>query len=82
MTSPVRPGFVPPQTPRPATADACVAAQRAFFEAAMGQARAAAAPQTPPTAKPAQPALQPTRAEPVAAPERLARPGSLLDIRV
>ncbi|HYF23352.1 MAG TPA: hypothetical protein VD929_08145 [Caulobacteraceae bacterium] len=81
MTSPVRPGFVPPQTPRPQAADARVAAQRAFFEAAMGQARAAAAPQTPP-ARPTQATVPPARAEPAAAPERLARPGSLLDIRV
>lgn len=76
--NPLRPnltGQSPLQTPqRPAQS----AAQRAFFQAAMSQAQPAAAQASPqaapvhrvPTALPAEP------------PQRVLRPGSLLDIRV
>lgn len=70
------------------------AAQRAFFDAALGKATGAPqqtqAPATPaPTAlvqTPAQAAPQPVQrmpaAQPAEAPARILRPGSLLDIRV
>ena len=59
--------------------EAARAAQRAFFEAALGGASAVAspgqkiAPSTP---------VQPSRADPSTPPTRLLRPGSLLDIKV
>ncbi len=59
-----------------------LAAQRAFFAAALGQAQApaAATPQPQPQARPASVARIPDpAAEP---PQRILRPGSLLDIRV
>lgn len=75
-----------PARPDAAKAEAIKAAQRAFFEAAMGQPQAAAAP-TPAskTAAPAQAAgrVVPTASQVGAAePNRFARPGSLLDIKV
>ncbi len=63
------------------------AAQRAFFDQALG--KATGAPQAQPQATPV--AVQPARGEPVQrmptaqpaeAPTRILRPGSLLDIRV
>ncbi|MBC6983195.1 hypothetical protein [Caulobacter sp. 17J80-11] len=106
MTSPIRPGFTPVQTPQPSAARADArAAQRAFFQQALGEARAnIGAPQSPaptqlqpqPAARaqpvaapePVRPAVQtaatpaPARAEANGQPQRLLRPGSLLDIRV
>ena len=81
MAAPIRP-FVPPQLPlRPeGPSEAARAAQRAFFNQALGQARGIAQPaEAAPTRTQAvaQPALDP--AAPV---ERLLRPGSLLDIKV
>lgn len=82
MTSPVRPSIIPqPQVSPQGTNAARSAGQRAFFEAAFGKAPAqaaqAAAPETParhtakvPTSLPAEP------------PQRILRPGSLLDIKV
>ena len=71
--------------PEAAKAEAIRAAQRAFFEAAMGQPQAAAPTTTVSrTAAPA-PAISrtPTTAQTTAAePNRFARPGSLLDIKV
>ncbi|NEX95077.1 hypothetical protein, partial [Caulobacter sp. 17J65-9] len=69
MTSPIRPGFTPVQTPQPSAARADArAAQRAFFQQALGEARAnIGAPQTP-----AQPQVQTqaaARPQPAAAPE-------------
>jgi hypothetical protein len=59
--------------PQPAArVDAATAAQRAFFQAALGAAPAA----------PASPAPAAAKADPAAAPQRLPRPGSLLDIKV
>lgn len=63
-----------------------LAAQKAFFEIAMGraqapQAAAASAPSVAPAAA-AQATAAPARAGEVAAHERYKRPGSILDIRV
>ena len=99
--NPIRPNIFPgqqaPITPAAAGADAArAAAQKAFFDAAMGRANApSAAP--PPQAAPAAQAARPSffaalttppqrpeiRPDPAAeAPTRVLRPGSLLDIRV
>jgi hypothetical protein len=97
MAAPIRPNFQPqaPTPQRPTNADAGrSAAQRAFFEAALGKA----APQTVQTqtlaqAAPVQRAASPAAAQaayvqkiptalPAEAPTRILRPGSLLDIKV
>jgi hypothetical protein len=81
MATPIRPGFQAPpqQTQRPDAARG--AAQRAFFQAAMGAAQAA----------PAQPAQAANQAQytqrvptslPAEPPTKILRPGSLLDIKV
>ena len=85
---PIRPNSVP--TPPASGADvARQAAQRAFFDAAMGRAGApaAAAPQAARLSTVATAAAPPPgaglRPDPAAEPPaRLLRPGSLLDIRV
>lgn len=84
----IRPNLPPAAAPAaagPRLDEARLAAQRAFFAAALGQAPAAVAPAAalatpPPTsaATPVQKPLDPS-AEP---PSRVLRPGSLLDIRV
>lgn len=82
--NPIRPPAVPPgsstaQAPRPVD-PARAAAQRAFFEAALGKPAApAASPAAPATV---QVALQRTPEPTAARPEKVLRPGSLLDIRV
>jgi hypothetical protein len=90
--TPIRPNAfpVPPTAPSAAGVGAeaaRAAAQKAFFDAAMGRATAAQ-PATPPSAQgftqPPAPA-QVARVAPDSAaqpPTRLLRPGSLLDIRV
>ncbi|WP_297692295.1 hypothetical protein [Phenylobacterium sp.] len=81
MTSPVRPPILPSVTPTPATGrgdPARLAAQRAFFDMAMGKAAAPAAS----TAQPAAATMQPASAATAQSPGRIPRPGSLLDIRV
>jgi hypothetical protein len=87
VTTPIRPGApnLPPQ-PSQAVDPAKLAAQRAFFQAALGkagapQASAAAAPiaAAQPTAA-AQPVQRATA--PAEAPQKVLRPGSLIDIRV
>jgi hypothetical protein len=80
VATPVRPPLHPHlqvQAQAPGLQSARSAAQRAFFEAAAGRATATAEPAAPaahvqkvPTALPADP------------PERVLRPGSLLDIKV
>ena len=96
--TPIRPNAFPPvQTPAAAGADAArAAAQKAFFDAAMGRTAAPAPAPTAQAAAPAQAArpsifaaLTPTpqraevRPDPAAeAPAKILRPGSLLDIRV
>ena len=83
MTTVRPPAFPPIRTPEPPRADAAkLAAQRAFFQAAMGQAAPAAAPQiiSEPVAAPVAAAKMP---DPTAEkPQKILRPGSLLDIRV
>lgn len=83
--NPIRPQTpFPPQTPAPANT-ARTAAQRAFFQAAMGQAQAPAKAAAPPPPEPARETVrvQTVRAEtPAEPPTRILRPGSLLDIRV
>lgn len=81
----IRPNLLP-QTPQrqPNEDSARLAAQRAFFSAAMGQAQTTAAPRAaaaaPPVAQPAQVnRIDATASE---APQKILRPGSLLDIRV
>ena len=84
----VRPPIFPPSRPSPAGPQrpdaAKLAAQKAFFEAALGKAAAPAAmqPSAPtavskPVAAPS-PSVQPG-AEP---PQKILRPGSLLDIKI
>lgn len=83
--NPIRPPNLP-VTPAPTQgsggADAArAAAQRAFFDAAMGRTPAAAPPQA--AAAPTVPQrveLRPSAA--AEAPTRILRPGSLLDIRI
>jgi hypothetical protein len=92
--TPIRPSAYPVQQPANPAADAArVAAQRAFFDAAMGRANAPAA-SAPSSSPPAAQALAAARApapvqraqivpDPNApAPAKVLRPGSLLDIRV
>jgi len=68
-------GHLPAVRPNPPKAEAVRSAQQAFFQAAMGQPQAAA--KTRPQAAP------PPSAAPVAeTPQRYARPGSRLDIKV
>lgn len=76
MSDPIRPGHLPIPA-APAARPAVAAAQRAFFQAALDPTRTTAQAE-PSAAAPA------ARAEAVRAldPERPARPGSLLDIRV
>jgi hypothetical protein len=83
--NPVRPpilpvGSSPSQVQRPDAARQ--AAQRAFFQAALGQAPAAAVAVATATTMPVAAAPQ-RRPDPGAdAPAKILRPGSLLDIRV
>jgi hypothetical protein len=85
MATPIRPGFQsPPQaTQRPDAARNN--AQRAFFQAALGNAAAptaAAQPQfTAPTSQ-AQPTQRMPTSFPAEPPTKILRPGSLLDIKV
>ena len=79
--NPIRPSALP-QTPPPAQAEgsAKLSAQRAFFAAAMGQAQAPAVAPRPAAAAAAAPVTN-TAGSPEA-PQRILRPGSLIDIRV
>ena len=85
---PIRPDAFPTPPARPAADAARLAAQRAFFDAALGRAGAPAQASAPVAA--AVPTPVPVRAQPVhrlseagaEAPARPLRPGSLLDIRV
>lgn len=91
--NPVRPN-VWANVPPPGPGAAKTAAQRAFFDAALGKAagapQQAPAPATPVRATPVQAQTQATpqpvqrmpTAQPAEPPTRILRPGSLLDIRV
>lgn len=85
----IRPNILPPshQGPQPQDRDR-MAAQRAFFAQAMGQAQAATSPAPSPVSAPvssgatvaaARTTASPSSAE---APQKILRPGSLIDIRV
>ena len=81
----IRPNVYPQQAPPGGQRDDAgkLAAQRAFFEAALGRAQAPAAAAAPaePTA-PARTAQVAPTAPSEAPQQRVLRPGSLLDIRV
>lgn len=81
----IRPNLFP-QTPQrsPNEDSAKLAAQRAFFNAALGETKAAAAPRASAAAPPAgQPApVNRIDAALSEAPQKILRPGSLLDIRI
>jgi len=81
MTVPIRPPVWPPAPAlSPGRTDARLTAQKAFFQAARaGQAPAAASAAPTASATPAK-AVTPTTAD--APPDRLPRPGSIIDIRV
>jgi hypothetical protein len=80
--STIRPANLQPASPVARPVDAArLAAQKAFFEVALGKAAPAAAPVATVAAAPAAPVQR--MPEPDAPkPQRLLRPGSLLDIRV
>jgi hypothetical protein len=80
MTVPIRPPVWPPAPAfSPGRTDTRLTAQKAFFQAARaGQAAAGAAP-LPASAAPTKAAM-PTSAD--APPDRLPRPGSIIDILV
>ena len=69
--------------PAPTTTPARTAAQKAFFDAALGRASAPSAPVAapPPVAPTPQRTVQ-TANLPEEPPKKILRPGSLLDIRV
>jgi hypothetical protein len=82
----IRPNIHPQTHTRPQNQDSAkLAQQRAFFNAAMGQAQtpaqAAAAPVAP-TASGAPAPTQRTASIPAEQPQKVLRPGSLIDIRV
>lgn len=82
----IRPNLLP-QTPQraPNEDSARLAAQRAFFNAAMGQAQADAAPRASATAPAVTQPAPVNRIDAAAsseAPQKILRPGSLLDIRI
>ncbi len=81
----IRPNLFP-QTPQrsPNEDSAKLAAQRAFFNAAMGETQAAAAPRATAAAPPVVQAPQVNRIDAAQseAPQKILRPGSLLDIRI
>lgn len=84
MTTPVRPPLIPDTSAAPARTDASrTAAQRAFFDAAFGKAstasQAAAQPQPPAVHVTHVHRIPDPSSEP---PQKILRPGSLLDIRV
>lgn len=83
--TPIRPGMPPAQPASSAGADAArLAAQRAFFQQAMGRP-AAAQTTAPTTAQAPAPPVRTAELRPAAnaePPAKILRPGSLLDIRV
>jgi hypothetical protein len=70
----------PPSTP--GADPAKLAAQRAFFQAALGKTSAPQAPATPVAAAAPQPPQRTAAVAAADAPQRILRPGSLIDIRV
>jgi len=83
--NPIRPANLP-VTPAPTQGSgapdlARAAAQRAFFDAAMGRAPAAAPPHTAVAPTPT-PSVELRPSATTEAPNKILRPGSLLDIRI
>lgn len=82
----IRPNLLPPggHGPQAQPQDAGkLSAQRAFFEAALRQAGGPAATAAPAAAAPAaEPAFRAGAVSPQDAPQKVLRPGSLIDIRV
>ena len=79
----IRPNVFPQQAPLGGQRDdAKAAAARAFFAAAMGQTQAAAASPAPVETPASAPVQRMPEAAPTEAPQRILRPGSILDIRV
>ena len=83
MAAPIRPSF--PQVPPPAvprSSETARAAQRAFFDA-LGKAQAVPTPEPPKVSVAAAPVRSARPADQASSePDRLLRPGSLLNIRV
>lgn len=85
MTGPIRPplpGEIPQTAPARPDAGARAAAQKAFFQAALGGASAQAQPEPVKPVQPTVPARTTGRSDPGEPPQKILRPGSLLDIRV
>ena len=80
MAIPIRPGFPPNTQAAQAPQVARHPAQRAFFDTALGQAPASVA-STQTATRPMPTGRIPTNL-PAEPPEKILRPGSLLDIRV
>lgn len=82
----IRPNLYPQTQQRPQSQDSArLAQQRAFFNAAMGQPQApaqATAPTVAPTASGAPAATRRTGSMPSEQPQKILRPGSLIDIRI
>ena len=82
----IRPNLYPQTQARPQSQDSAkLAQQRAFFNAALGQTQATAqtpAPTLAPTASAAPPATQRSASIAAEQPQKVLRPGSLIDIRV
>jgi hypothetical protein len=84
---PIRPtGYPTTPLPNPAADAARLAAQRAFFDQALGRAAQASKAQAPAVVQASAEPAPAVRAAPASAPTegaaKLPRPGSLLDIRV
>jgi hypothetical protein len=80
--STIRPANLTPASPIARPVDAArLAAQKAFFEAALGKAPTAAASPSPVAAAQAAPVQRVPELD-APKPQKLLRPGSLLDIRV
>ncbi len=80
----IRPNVFPQQPPVGGQRDDAgrASAQRAFFQAVMGQTQATAAPAAPAAVEAPQTVSRSTQVSPAEAPQKILRPGSILDIRV
>jgi acyl CoA:acetate/3-ketoacid CoA transferase len=81
--NPIRPNMLPPSTLAGGERQDSgkLAAQRAFFQAALSQAQGAAAPAAA-SAPQTTAQVQRVAAAPAEQPQKILRPGSLIDIRV
>jgi hypothetical protein len=87
VADPIRPVSWPTAPSAPARADPKAAAQRAFFEQALGRMTNPAPTQAVVQTAPTPPAIRPRPVDlkidiPEAPPARIPRPGSILDIKV